>query len=285
MIPRIIIAMLLAACLPAGEAALAPSASAPAPAGYRLYPGDLVVIKVFDHEDLAISVRVPSAGGGMTFPLIGEVQGLAGRSAEELGAEITTRLADGYIRSPRVTVSVGEFGSRSFSVVGSVVKPGEIPLDPLAPVTALQAIGKAGGFLDVANRRTAVVLREDPARPGMRSPIPVPMLGDAAQRVADVRLVAGDVVMVPALERAFVIGMVQHPGPVIIPATEPLTVSKAISLTGGFEKFARQSEVQLIREGQKVETVDVRAVLTGGEGARDPRLLPGDTVFVPESRL
>jgi protein involved in polysaccharide export with SLBB domain len=56
-------------------------------------------------------------------------------------------------------------------------------------------------------------------------------------------------------------------------------------MAGGFTRFARQGEVQLIRAGKPVLAVDVKAVLSGNTDVQDPELGPGDTVFVPESRF
>lgn len=278
--------LLLAALVAAEEPAVAagPAAPAPALAGYRLYPGDMIAIHVFDQPDLSFSLRVPPTGT-ITFPLIGNVEGLIGRTVEETAAEITRRLADGFIRNPQVNISVGEFGQRTMTVMGAVTKPGEQTLDPLATTTAMQAIGKAGGFLDSANRTAAQVVRVDPERAGQHLFLPLPASDSPNALASDIALRPGDMIVVPSLDRVYVIGMVQRPGAVPLPATEPLTVSKAISLSGGFDKFARQGEVQVIRAGKRVDVVDLRAVLTGAKGAKDPRLEPGDTVYVPESRL
>lgn len=272
----------------AAEDAVPPAAPTPAvpaaPVGYRLYPGDLLVVHVFDQPDLSFSLRVPPTGS-ITFPLIGSVEGLIGRTVESMAADIAARLGDGFIRNPQVTISIGEFGQRSMTVMGAVTKPGEQVLDPLAPTTAMQAIGKAGGFLDSANRSAAQLVRADPERPGQHLFLALPASDSPAALANDLALRPGDMIVVPSLDRVYVIGLVQKPGAVPLPATEPLTVSKAISLTGGFDKFARQSDVQVIRAGKRVEVVDMRAVLTGGRGAKDPRLEPGDTIYVPESRL
>ena len=283
----VIVVLALAVSLAAEEPSPPTVAATPPPAalaGYRLYPGDMIVIHVFDQPDLSFSLRVPPTGT-ITFPLIGSVDGLIGRSVEETAAEIAKRLADGFIRNPQVNISVGEFGQRTVTVMGAVTRPGEQTLDPLATTSAMQAIGKAGGFLDSANRTAAQLVRVDPERPGQHLFLALPASDSPSALATDIPLRPGDMIVVPSLDRVYVIGMVQRPGAVPLPATEPLTVSKAISLTGGFDKFARQSDVQVIRAGKRVDVVDLRAVLTGAKGAKDPRLEPGDTVYVPESRL
>jgi protein involved in polysaccharide export with SLBB domain len=42
--------------------------------------------------------------------------------------------------------------------------------------------------------------------------------------------------------------------------------------------------VQLLRTGVPVQTIDVAAILNGDNSKEDPRLAPGDTVFVPQRR-
>lgn len=267
------LAALLACLLAAGASA--------AEGGYRLFPGDLIRIEVFGHADLLVDARVPS-GGEITFPLIGPLAEVAGRTPEALSSELTARLADGYIRNPSVTVQVREYGTRTAWVVGAVKTPGPVKLDPLRPSSASQAIGAAGGFDEDADRTAAQVVRDDPLQPGAKTALAIPA-GDAPQQ--DVELTHGDVVVVPRADRIFVLGQVQYPRAVPLPAREVLTVSKAISLAGGFGRFAKEGKVQLVRRGAQPQVVDVRAVLDGAADAVDPALKAGDTIFVPESRF
>ena len=131
---------------------------------YRLYPGDLIHISVFDHDDLEVRLRILT-GGRINFPLIGEVNQLTGRTMDELVAELQTRLEDGYIRQAVITATVLEYGPRFVYVMGSVEEPRAIALSPLAPVTAMQAISQSGGFTDDANQGGVVVVRENPRAP------------------------------------------------------------------------------------------------------------------------
>lgn len=276
MIQQAMLLSLLAALLTSGEV----TAAAPATvAGYRLFPGDLVHIEVFGHPDLLVEARVPS-DGGITFPLIGLLARPAGRTVDTLSAEITTRLADGFIRDPSVTVQVREYGQRNAWVVGAVRTPGSVRLDPLRPTTALQAIGTAGGFNEDADRQASQVVRDDQANPGRTLSFAL-----TADSGANLQLQHGDVIVVPRADRIFVLGEVQAPQAIPVPSREILTVSKSISLAGGFARFAKESRVQLVRPGQPAVTVDVRAVLDGNAGVADPQVHAGDTVFVPESRF
>jgi polysaccharide export outer membrane protein len=292
-----IIALLLIVCTSTASAALAnDSAPAPAPGGaaakvaaaavaappqptggYRLFPGDQLHIQVFDNPDLELDFRVADTGT-MTFPLIGEVSGLIGRSLDDVDRELTRRLMEGYLRSAVVTITVRDYGRRTATVMGGVNHAGEVELDPLRGSTAMHAIGASGGFTDDADRAGAVVLR------GGKQSLPVPKGDRPSDLAGDVALEPGDLIIVPRLDRIFILGQVGKPGALNLPSQDALTVSKAISLAGGFDKYAKKSEVQLIRGGHRASTVNVGKVLTGEHGADDPRLEPGDTVYVPESR-
>lgn len=267
---------------PAAGAAPA-AAVAPAP-GYRLAPGDIIHIVVFDHPDLELQVHV-TPSGTVSYPLVGQLDGLVGRTVESLRDELQRRLADGYIRNPLVTILMRGYGPRAAYVLGSVQSPREIALSPHTPTSAMQAIGKAGGFTEVADRSRAQVVRPDPLDPARLTVFPLPADDTAGELAKDVPLENGDLIVVPRVDRVYVLGQVGGPGAVAIPPGGELTAAKAISLAGGFAKYARQSEVQVLRGGRRVATVDVRAVLSGEEGAADTRLEPGDTVYVPESRL
>lgn len=286
-------ALLLALFLLLPAAAVAVDAVAPVtpaapdaslPRDYTLYPGDLLKVEVFDHQDLTTTLRIP-ANGTVPFPLIGEIAGVAGRSIDQFSSEVSRRLLDGFIKQAVVTATVIEFSPRFVYVMGNVAKPGSVPLNPFIRLTAMQSIGEAGGFLEDANRNGTQVIRDDPARPGAKIGLAVPVSDKVDSLVGDVELKPNDIIIVPRLDRVYIIGHVGRPGAVNLPSQEVLTVSKSVSLAGGFSQYAKQSDVQLMRAGKRVQVVDVRAILTGDPKVQDPVLEPGDTVFVPESRF
>lgn len=246
------------------------------PPGYRLIPGDLVRVEVYDNPDLTVQFRVPAAGG-VTFPLIGDLPALAGTTTDALTAGIAKRLAAGYLRNPQVQVVMMEYSFVGVYVMGSVQRPGAVRLVPGQEMTLLQAIGEAGGFSDEANRVAVRLVRAGTGREVVD--------GGNLERGDAALLRPGDVVVVPRADRVYVLGRVQRPGALELPIQGRLTVSKAISMAGGFERFARDGSVQLLRGAERPFTVDVEAVLAGKAGVDDPELKPGDTVFVPESRF
>ena len=137
--------------------------------GYRLGPGDRIIIKVFGEEDLSMDFRLNDTGR-LNYPFLGElvVQGL---TVAELEQRITRGLRGSYLRDPAVTVSIAEY--RPFFLYGEVQKPGGIPYQP--KLTVERAIALGGGFTERASRSKIEVIRaSDPntRRCGLSSPIP-----------------------------------------------------------------------------------------------------------------
>jgi len=93
--------------------------------------------------------------GRFEFPLIGEVYAV-GKTPSQLNKEITDMLIE-YIKFPRVAINVVKFHTTRVYALGEVVKPGlyEMDLDP----HLLDAIGIAGGYTELAAKKTVFVIR------------------------------------------------------------------------------------------------------------------------------
>lgn len=252
--------------------------------GYLLFPGDQLRVEVFGHPDLSCSLRV-TKDGALTFPLVGGLSGVVGMTVSGLTAELKRRYEDGFLTEALVTAAVQEFGPRSAYLLGSVHTPGVVQLSPFARTTVMQAIVRAGGFLPEGNRAATIVVRDDPAIPDGKRTLTVPMVEGVEQLMWDVVLEPDDLVLVPQLERVSVIGNVRNPSAISLPSQVPLTVTKAIAMVGGFERFARSDKVQLIRAGSPTVVINVAGLLDGSSHCADPELKPGDTIFIPESRF
>ena len=139
----------------------APSAGAYAsgalPSGnaYRVGPRDILDVSVFDVPELSATVLV-SDNGTIQLPLLGEIPA-AGKTPQELQADLTTRLGVDYLQNPQVTVSVKEFNSQSVILTGEVKTPGVYPLK--GKTSLLELIAAAGGFAEGSDS-TVLVLRK-----------------------------------------------------------------------------------------------------------------------------
>jgi len=143
--------LLLFATIPTGQAA--------EPDAYRIQPGDILVISVWKEEDLKSDVLVLS-DGGMSFPLVGEVQA-AGRTTAEVRSIIVEKLRD-FIPNPSVNVAVKAIGGNRIYVLGKVNHPGEFTFSQ--PIDVMQALSLAGGATSFAAGDEIQVLRREDGR-------------------------------------------------------------------------------------------------------------------------
>jgi polysaccharide export outer membrane protein len=138
------------------------NAYAPAPKGfqaaavqpYRLDSGDRLRISVFEQPGLTNSYTVDQAGY-IAFPLIGQVAA-RGQTMPALEGAIASRLKQGYLRDPDVTIEVDRY--RPVYVMGEVGRPGQYSYVP--GLTAQNAIAIAGGFTPRGNQRDVDVTRK-----------------------------------------------------------------------------------------------------------------------------
>ena len=82
--------------------------------------------------------------------------------------------------------------------------------------------------------------------------------------------------------RAYVMGKVMKPGSLII--SGPVTVLQAISIVGGFDKFADEGGIKVIRanpDGQKILSVRYKDIISGRDMSTNVQLKAGDTIVVP----
>jgi polysaccharide biosynthesis/export protein len=91
-------------------------------------------------------------------------------------------------------------------------------------------------------------------------------------------------VVISAIEgnRAYVMGKVMRPGQLII--NGPTTVLQAISIVGGFDKFADEGGIKVIRtkaDGQEVFPVHYKDIISGKDMSTNIQLKAGDTIVVP----
>jgi polysaccharide export outer membrane protein len=114
---------------------------APATAAYRIGPSDKLDVTVFQVKDLTGPVVV-DAGGDISLPLVGSIKA-GGRTPTDVAHEIASRLKDGYVQDPQVTVSVKEALSQKVTVEGAVLKPGVYPIT--GPTTLSTAVALAEG--------------------------------------------------------------------------------------------------------------------------------------------
>lgn len=142
-------------------AAPAPAPAAPSDSSYRINPGDELEVYVWGEERLQRSVKV-LPDGTFAFPLVGQLVA-QGKLPQELEQIISERLRDQYRgQVPQVTVTVKEPAGLQISVLGRVKSPGTF--SPGRYVTALDALGLAGGPAEFANLDSVLVIHKTNGR-------------------------------------------------------------------------------------------------------------------------
>lgn len=126
---------------------------------YLLRQGDVLQIKIFQHEDLTRETSV-STEYTISLPLIGTVD-LRNRSVRQAEELIRALYDRDYLVNPQVTVFVLRYAERSVNVIGMVNQPQAVPFPPERGLTLMQAISRAGGFNRLADRTRVSLTRKD----------------------------------------------------------------------------------------------------------------------------
>jgi len=128
--------------------------SAASPSGtYLLGPTDRVRLKVYGEADITGEYEVDS-NGFVSIPLAGHVKA-AGLTTRQLEKGISSALAKGIVRDPRVNVEIALY--RPFYILGEVKKSGEYPYR--MGLTVMDAVATAGGFTYRANENKVYLRR------------------------------------------------------------------------------------------------------------------------------
>ena len=121
---------------------------------YVLGAGDKLRLTVFGESDLSGEFTIDGSGFAR-LPLVGQLRA-AGYTSQQLEAVIGSALAQGYLKSPRVSVEVTTY--RPFYIIGAVNRPGQYAY--VDHMNALNAIALAGGFTSGAVESVVFVRRE-----------------------------------------------------------------------------------------------------------------------------
>jgi polysaccharide export outer membrane protein len=248
--------------------------------------GDVLSISVYDEPDLGVASVPIRPDGRISFPLIGDVQA-AGRSVDELTADITARLSR-FVIEPRVSVVVTQLNSINYTINGEVTKPGVYPL--VTDVNLTDAVAQAGGFKKGSFRSTSVEVADLStafiARRGRVLPVDFTRLFRQGDLRFDVELQDGDYISIPSglSKEVYIVGEVNKPAQFAF--RESMPMSRSLALAEGFTPQADLRRVHIVRGSLGNPTlivVDFKDVLNGR--AQDVELQPNDIVYVPPTYL
>jgi len=262
---------------------------------YRVGPGDVLNVIVFDHPELTLPAgsdrsaeqsgfRVQS-DGSFFYPFIGQVQA-AGRTTGMIRTEIATRLAE-YIPDPQVEVRVAAFNSQSVIVAGEVEAPKRQPLTTV-PLTLVAAVNAAGGLTDTGDPGDITIQRGN-----RRYRVDMAGFLDGGLRRNNPVLHDGDVVNVPRrrAQEAYLLGELVEPG-VIDLSLDRVTLTQALARRGGLDEVRADARgIFVFRQRRntpagkitvfQLETSSPSGMLLGTRFVLEPR----DVVYVVRSPL
>lgn len=261
---------------------------------YRVGPGDILSIIVYDHPELTIpageqrsaaeSGNLVNPDGTIFYPYTGRIK-VDGQTVDEIRETVTLLLSE-FIKDPQIEVRVAQFNSKFVFVTGAVNKPGRVALRN-TPLTLIDAVQLASGFAPNANHHELQITRRNLT--ASVSSYDLLKSGDLSQNIV---LRAGDLVHVPddSTQRVYVMGEVTRPGQVAMGSTR-LTLTDVITEVGGIqESSADAAGVFVIRpSSDSTQLADVYQFDLRNSIAyvfsNQFRVMPNDIVYVSTTDL
>ncbi len=255
---------------------------------YRIGPGDVLDIRVFNRPQLSREMRVDS-NGLIQMPLLeGDIRA-ACLTENELSKQIATLYLK-YQRNPYVNVFVKEYSSTPVAVIGAVDKPGRFQLTRRVRLLELLAFAggptdKAGGKIEVAHTGSLSLCEA----PGTQEQGVFDFYGlrEAMRggKESNPFIQPGDIISIPEADQAYVIGNVVKPQAVLL--KEPVTVSRAIAMAGGPLRATKMTAIRIIRpikDGATKEVILVNLDAINKQRAQDVMVEPNDVIEVPTDK-
>jgi polysaccharide export outer membrane protein len=199
---------------PTGAVAAALAVQTTALADYRIGPLDKLNIVVFQVKELTVEGLQVDASGQILLPLIGPVVA-KGKTTTELSKEIADKLAEHYLQSPQVSVTVAETASQKITVEGAVNDAGVFELK--GRTSLLEAVARAKGVSKAANSHHVAIIRTVDGVPRAAT---FDFAAISAGRASNPEVIANDVVVVDTSKsKSFWHGVVE-----VLPALYLLTL-------------------------------------------------------------
>ncbi len=263
---------------------------------YVLGPGDQIVLRANEVEEISDKPFRIDADGFITLPLpqLGRIKA-GGMTVQALEAELVERLKT-LVKVPQVTITVAQFRNEPVFFTGAFKSPGIYGL--LGRRTLVEMLASIGGLQPNASRRIKVTRRaefgkiplpnaiEDPTNKVSSVEISMGSLRENVNPAEDIVLQPYDVISVERAEQVYIDGAVGKAGPVELGERDSISVAQAITLAGGLAKNAQAKKARILRpilnSSRRAEIdIDLTKVLKGE--TTDFPLQANDVLFVPES--
>jgi polysaccharide export outer membrane protein len=163
-------------------------------AEYRIGPGDMLQVFVWNHQELSVTVPV-RPDGMISTPLIENMRA-DGKTPSQLARDMEKALSE-YVRSPTVNVIVtnfvGAYGDQ-IRVVGQAQTPQSLPYR--ANMTVLDVMIAVGGLAEFAAGNRAYIIRRDGDKE-TKIPVKLNSLLNSGDISANIAMRPGDVLIIP----------------------------------------------------------------------------------------
>ncbi len=242
------------------------------PEAYRIGPGDVVGIVVYDHPEIAFSATpattvadpssvspapgfIVSNTGQLTFPYAGPIQA-SGMTVQQLEDSLVQRLSRVF-KNPQISVRVTAFRSKRAYIEGEVKLPGLLVFTDI-PMTLAEALSRSGGLATTGDRSFVTLTRN-----GKTIPLDLIALTDAGIDPTRIPLKNGDLITArsSAERKVSVMGEVMTQGTVLM-RNGRLSLNEALSEVGGVNlNLANPRQIYVIRNeptGQSIFHLDAR---------------------------
>ncbi|MEO7971387.1 MAG: polysaccharide biosynthesis/export family protein [bacterium] len=271
-------------------AAVAVAASQP-DERYRIGPGDILDIRIFNRPNLSRDAVRVEGNGMIRMPLIdSEIQ-----AACKTEGELATEISRGYIKyykNPQVDVFIKEYHSKQVAVIGAVNEQSRFELQRRIRLLELLTFakgpsGKAGQTINIIHAPPTLAcqnmpaVNEDAAAAFVSYKLSETLDGNPR---ANPYIEPGDTIYLPEAAQVYVVGNVNMP--MTIPLREPITLTRAVAMAGGVKQDTKKDKIRIVRQEPGTATkkeiyVDLSAIEK--KHAEDIALLPNDIVDVPLS--
>ncbi|MBR7792272.1 SLBB domain-containing protein [Undibacterium sp. FT147W] len=235
--------------------------------------GDQLLITVFGQSDLSADVIVGPTGI-ITLPLVGTIS-IKGKTANEVASIFASKLEQGqYLLNPKVSVKINQQVSRSFSVIGEVLRPGRFPLQ--GQMSIVEALSLAGGVTPRADKHLKVLRRmSQNGQTELREFTSMKLDFDDEKNNDSLmqKILPNDVLIIGQQKNFYVYGEIRRPG--MYPMEDDLNIVRVLSIGGGVTERGSASRIIIHRKSDSGELKEIPAQIS------DP-VLPGDVVMIKE---
>ncbi|WP_300435875.1 polysaccharide export protein [Zoogloea sp.] len=202
---------------------------------YKIGPGDILSIIVWDHPELTTPAgqyrsadqagTVVTEDGTIYYPYVGALQ-VAGKTTRQVRDLLASRLSK-FIEKVQLDVRMAAFRSKRVYVVGEVIKPGLQEVTDI-PMTVLEAVNRAGGFGPEADHSRVLLTRK-----GTTYRVDIQAMYEAGATEQNALLEPGDILNVQdrSFNKIFVLGEVAKPGSLIM-SKKRSTLAEALADAG-----------------------------------------------------